>query len=133
MSPSSNAIVGWLLILVGLLSGALLGLRFRRDDFLGGYTSFRRRIVRLGHVACVALGALNVLFAATVPTTLPRHELASALWLVGAFAMPSVCWLTAWRERLRHLFFVPVLALVGAVVLVLVGLASRAVVPGASP
>ena len=43
------------------MTGAVLGLRFHRDDFLGGYGSFRRRIVRLGHIAMAALGMINVL------------------------------------------------------------------------
>jgi hypothetical protein len=54
---------GWVLVLLGLASGLFLGLGFHLDHFLGGYTSLRRRLVRLGHIALVALGALNVLWA----------------------------------------------------------------------
>ena len=35
----------------------------------------------------------------------------------------TACFLTGWRVRFRHLFVVPVLALVAAVVLVLLGAA----------
>jgi hypothetical protein len=50
-------------VLLAFATGAGLGLFFHRDDFLGGYNSFRRRIVRLGHIALAALGMLNVIFS----------------------------------------------------------------------
>jgi len=125
MHSSANEITGWSLVLVGFVSGAVLGLGFDRDDFLGGYGSFRRRIVRLGHIACVALGMLNVLFASAVAAEQPHRALASALLIAGGIAMPLVCFLTAWRAALRRLFPIPVACLVAAAVTVLVGLLAR--------
>jgi hypothetical protein len=122
-----NALAGWLLVLVGFLSGACLGLGFHREGFLGGYASFRRRIVRLGHIACVALGMLNVLFAVAVPETRRFHGAASMLLVAGGVAMPLVCFLAGWRQGFRALFVLPVACLVAAVALVLAGLL------GASP
>ena len=43
-----NFVAGWWLILAAFVSGTLIGLGFHREDFLGGYDSFRRRLVRLG-------------------------------------------------------------------------------------
>jgi hypothetical protein len=43
--------------------GLYMGAKFRREDWLGGYGSFARRMVRLGHVALVALGMMNIQFA----------------------------------------------------------------------
>ena len=57
-----NWYFGWGLILSAFVTGALLGLFFHRDDFWGGYSSYRRRIVRLGHIAQAALGMMNVLY-----------------------------------------------------------------------
>src|SRR4051794_35973183 len=77
---------GWVWILLGFLSGAAIGLRFHREDFLGGYTSFRRRIVRLGHISLVALGMLNLLFA-TSPWPAPgsvQSNIASMCFVAGA-------------------------------------------------
>ena len=34
---------------VGVVSGATIGLFFHREAFLGGYDTWRRRLVRLGH------------------------------------------------------------------------------------
>lgn len=129
MTNDANALVGWSLVLLGFLSGAALGLGFHRESFLGGYGSFRRRIVRLGHIACVALGMLNVLVAAAVPAAAPQRAVAASLFAIGGIAMPLVCFLTGWRDRFRHLFFVPVASLVAAVLVVLAGLASA----GGSP
>lgn len=114
---------GWWLILLSFLTGAAIGLFFHREDFLGGYGSFRRRIVRLGHIALAALGMLNVLFSYSPwpPPETVAGAVASAGFVAGGIAMPAVCFLTGWRERCRHLFVVPVLALVAAVVSVVVG------------
>ena len=104
---------GWLLVLAGFATGAVIGLGFHRADFLGGYASLRRRMLRLGHIALAALGLMNVLFAMS-PWPQPGSPIAttaSAAFVVGGITMPAVCFLTAWRERFRHVFAVPVIAL----------------------
>lgn len=115
--------VGWSLILAGFVSGSLLGLGFHRDEFLGGYNSLRRRLVRLGHIALIALGMLNVLFSLSAPHLVEswRVQAASVAFVVGAATMPACCFLAAWRGWFRHFFFVPVAALLLAVILVLKG------------
>ncbi len=42
--------------------------------------------------------------------------------IVGAITMPTVCFLSAWREPFRHFFFIPVSLLLGGVVLTLIEL-----------
>ena len=42
---------------------------------------------------------------------LPQPRLASAAFIVGAVTMPLVCFLSAWDDRGRYLFFVPVVSL----------------------
>jgi hypothetical protein len=115
--------IGWWLVLMAFVTGAGIGLFFHRDDFLGGYYSFRRRVVRLGHIALAALGMLNVIFSYS-PWPLPATMFgdgASIGFIAGGVAMPAVCFLTGWRESYRHLFFIPVLALMLAVVLTILG------------
>src|SRR2546423_1446230 len=97
-----NWYAGWSLILVGFVDGAVLGMFFHRDEFLGGYSSFRRRIVRLGHIALVALGIINVLFAISVPTGRPLVRCAGIAFVIGGLAMPIVCFLTGWKSGFRH-------------------------------
>jgi len=112
-----NWYIGWALILTGFAVGAVLGLFFHRDEFLGGYTAFPRRMLRLGHIALVALGMLNVLYA-IAPC---GNSLAGWLLMAGGVTMPAVCFLTALRRPCRHLFFVPVTCSVMAVVFILTG------------
>jgi hypothetical protein len=115
--------VGWWLVLAAFATGAAIGLGFHRPDFLGGYGAFRRRILRLGHIALAALGILNVVFAMSPwpSADMPTAHAASLGFIVGGLSMPAVCFLTAWRESFRHLFFIPVLALMAAVICTLIG------------
>jgi hypothetical protein len=118
-----NWYAGWGLILAAFVSGALLGLFFHRDDFWGGYSSFRRRIVRLGHIALAGLGLMNVLFSLS---PWPEQSSWQAHWagvgyVVGGLAMPAVCFLTGWNKCFRCLFVLPVTALILAVIWTLRG------------
>jgi hypothetical protein len=122
MIHSLNFVAGWWMILLAFVTGALIGLGFHREEFLGGYGSFRRRLVRLGHIALAALGGLNVLYGISpVPDGSARIDIAPGpVLLAGAIAMPVVCFLSAWRKPFRHLFFVPVTLLIAAVILILI-------------
>jgi hypothetical protein len=113
-----HLVFGWTWILAGLLAGTVEGLFFHRDEWLDGYASWSRRLSRLGHVAFVGTGLLNVAFALTVRAlSLPSAGLAwtSALLLGGAVAMPLVCLLASWRKPFRHLFALPVVLLLAGV------------------
>lgn len=121
---SLNILVGWVAMLSGALSGAVLGLFFDRDGWAGGYGSFRRRMLRLGHISFFGIGFLNLLFgltlmAVSLPTT--HSRIASAGFLVAVIAMPACCFLTAWKKPLRHLFPIPVLAVLAGIIPVLLG------------
>jgi hypothetical protein len=107
MNYPLNLIAGWTGFLAGAVSGALLGLFFHREDWLGGYTSFPRRMVRLGHIAFFGLGLINILFALSVTVRTSWTDWGSHLLVVGLVTMPLNCFLTAWRPFFRHVFFVP--------------------------
>jgi len=116
-----NWYAGWSLVLAGFVSGAAIGLGFHREAFLGGYGSLRRRMVRLGHIALAALGMLNVLFSYSPRPRAGDAVAASVLFTAGGILMPLVCFATALNGKWRHLFALPVVALVAAVVLILIG------------
>ncbi len=109
MNFPSNLLAGWLGFLAGAVTGALMGLCFHREDWLGGYGSFPRRLIRLGHIACFGLGLINILFALTAATLPPSASarLGSLCLIVGMVTMPLNCFLTAWKKPFRHLFFIP--------------------------
>ena len=108
-----NLYAGWIGILVGFATGTLQGLGFHREDFMGGYASWRRRMTRLGHISCFGLGFVNLAYAFTV-RSLGLASISpwpSTLFIVGAITMPLTCYLSAFRQPWRHLFFLPVISL----------------------
>ena len=139
--PTINLVGGWLGMLAGVLSGAVVGLFFHRDDWMGGYGSYRRRLTRLGHISFFGLGFLNLVFVATstqlfldriclaLLTVLSIAGCAILLYvmlygvalIVGAVTMPLCCFLSAWRKPLRCLFSVPVFAVTTGILSILVG------------
>ena len=116
-----NLLAAWIGFLLGCLAGAVTGLFFHGEDWLGGYASWPRRMVRLGHISFFGLGFLNLAFALTTRRLGLHAGLAApaALFVVGAAAMPLVCYLAAWRAPFRHLFCVPALSVTAGVALCL--------------
>ena len=112
----ANLLFGWVWILVGLISGTASGIYFHDADWLGGYSSWRRRLVRLGHISFLGTGILNLAFAFTAALSSEDSQLRPVSWLfmLGAVSMPSVCFLSAWKDRFRHLFVIPVASFVVA-------------------
>ena len=109
-----NLLIGWIGMLAGVVSGSIIGLYFHRDEWLGGYASFPRRMVRLGHISFFGLGFLNILFALTlsaIPLDASLAWFASWGLIAGAATMPVCCYLCAWKKNLWLLFPVPVTSL----------------------
>ena len=112
--PLLNLQVAWAWMVLGFLSGMILGINFHREDWLGGYGSFPRRLYRLGHISFFGLGAVNLMYYLTVESLANRGGAAGwPAWafIVGAVTMPVCCFATAHRPRLRALFAVPVISL----------------------
>jgi hypothetical protein len=112
--PTFNLLFAWCWITLGLLAGAVQGLGFHHETWMGGYASWRRRLTRLGHIAFLGTAMINLGFALTVPAVgLAEADVfwPGVLLIVGTVSMPTVCYLAAWRKPLRRLFFVPVLSL----------------------
>ncbi len=117
-----NLVAGWIGLMLGVVAGAVIGLFFHREDWLGGYDAFPRRMVRLGHISFIGLGILNLLFGFTIALVevgQPIVGWGSVAMVGGAITMPLCCFLTAWKKGFRHLFPVPVLLVSAAIVLLL--------------
>jgi len=122
-----NTIAAWVCVAAGVISGAIGGLFFYRESWLGGYPSWPRRLVRLGHISFLGIGLLNLSYALTIHALdwpAPPMVVSAALALAGVF-MPVACYLAAWRKPLRHLFVIPV----GCVLIGVVGLLWWRVMP----
>lgn len=110
-------------MLGGVLSGALIGLFFLKPDWLGGYGSQPRRLLRLGHIAFFGIGLLNLFYALSLDPLeipLPAARRGSLAMLVALVSMPTCCFLTAWRQPMRHLFPIPVLSAAAGILTILV-------------
>lgn len=121
-----NHVFGWLWITIGFISGMILGMKFRDDNWLGGYSAFPRRLVRLGHISFIGLGFVNILFAHSVANLSVGwvSSVASLLFIGGAVAMPACCFLVAWRRNWFYIFSVPIVFLILGGGLTLFGLIS---------
>ena len=120
-----NLIAAWAGIMLGLITGALMGLFFHKEQWLGGYNSWPRRLLRLGHIAFFGIAFLNLAFVVTASQAgFPSEEIVcpAALLMVAQFTMPLVCMLSAFKKAMRYLFVVPVASTLGGTALVLVGL-----------
>jgi hypothetical protein len=86
-------------------------------------------MTRLAHVSFFGLGFINIAFALSVShLALPRGAglvAASFCLCVGAATMPLVCYLAAWRQPFRHLFFVPVASVAAGVAIVAIEALTR--------
>ncbi|MBI4657716.1 MAG: hypothetical protein HY735_02500 [Verrucomicrobia bacterium] len=113
--PQLNLVLAWAWILLGFISGMILGLNFHRGDWLGGYGSFPRRLYRLGHISFFGLGTVNLLFFFTVRSFAnagPAVHMAAWGFVLGAITMPICCFAAAHWPKCRMFFAVPVLSLI---------------------
>lgn len=113
-APQLNLLFAWLWLVLGFVSGMLLGLFFHREDWLGGYGTLKRRLYRLAHISFFGLGMVNLCFFLTVQTlggSGSGFTLASWAFVAGAVSMPLCCLLMAHFPRCLLLFGVPVLSL----------------------
>lgn len=103
--------------MMGFFAGAVPGLFFWKENWQGGYASWRRRMIRLAHISFFGLGLINILFALSArhlslaADTAPMRA-AALLIASGAVAMPLTCYLSAWKISFRHLFILPVACMV---------------------
>jgi len=102
-------LVAWTGLFVGCIAGAIPGLFFFNKEWLGGYASWTRRMIRLAHVSFFGIGFINLSLALTASTYgISLHDHSAPIFLiVGAVAMPLVCYLSAWKPVCRHFFFIP--------------------------
>lgn len=130
----ANIRVAWWMIGVSMAVGAVLGLwsfggpvtpppGFRAFDDLP------RRLVRLGHIAAIALPALNLLYVPWMARSrwgAARRRAGCRLLLFGTVGLPSLLMAAAFWDPGRYLLPIPVAALIAAVFLLATGLSGRA-------
>jgi hypothetical protein len=121
-SVQLNLIAAWIGLLLGFVSGMLMGLKFHEPQWLGGYASYQRRMIRLGHISFFGLAMVNLMFylaAQALPPAKLSVFVASWLFVSGAVTMPICCGLMLLGPRWRHSFAIPVLSLITGATLTL--------------
>ncbi len=119
----SAAAIAWVSILLGALSGMVLGLwsfegPVRTPDWIGPYDSLPRRFLRLARIALFALGMLYLFVARQVTEAPVGPEIARiALFMMGlgTVAMPAVLIGAALWEPIKFLSAIPAFAITTAV------------------
>lgn len=128
-----NVRAAWWMIGGSMAVGAVLGLWSFGGPLAppAGFRAFDdlpRRLVRLGHIAAIALPVLNLLYVPWMARSRWGRSARRAgcrLLLVGTVALPSLLGLAAfWRPGL-YLLPIPVMALITAVCLLAAGLGGR--------
>jgi predicted MFS family arabinose efflux permease len=111
-----NLALAWVLVLLGFASGFGLGLHFHKENWLGGYASFKRRLYRLAHISFFGLAVANLMFYFTAREWAGGWTVTAASWgfVIGAVSMPLCCVLMASFPKLRSLFALPVFSLLMA-------------------
>jgi len=122
MKSNPNLFLAWLWILLGFVTGMILGIFFHDEKWLGGYASFKRRMYRLGHISFFGLGVANLLFWVTLHNLSASStllEVASWAFITGAVTMPLCCVVMAHFPKAHPVFAVPVVSLITGAALTL--------------
>jgi hypothetical protein len=108
-----NISFGWLWILVGILLGAFMGMFAFNGPLpspVGDYTSLPRRMLRLSHIAFIALAIINILYGHEIDKLRIRNKLkrlGSRFLIWGAILMPTLLIFAAFFEPAKYLTMVP--------------------------
>lgn len=119
-----NVVFGWCWLFLGILGAMWIGLHAFTPDWLGGYASLSRRLLRLGHIAFMALSLTNVLYgfcldSVYLPVRLKRTG--SLAMIITAVGMPLSCLVSMLDISFRFIFSVPVISFCVSVLIMIIG------------
>ena len=130
---AANIRTAWWMIGASMAVGAVLGLwsfggPLSPPPGFRAFDDLPRRLVRLGHIAAIALPALNLLYVPWMARSRwsgPMRRTGCRLLLFGTVALPTLLMLAAFWGAGRYLLPIPVAALIVAVGLLAAGLPGR--------
>jgi hypothetical protein len=126
-----NRLFGWSLFLFGILYGDWLGTfvfngPLVAPSIFADYASLPRRLIRFAHIACMALGMVNILYGHEIDRlrlSEPWRRFGSNSMMLAGLLMPIVLTGAAFQIAWKWALPVPSTAAFIAVVIVVVGLA----------
>ncbi len=128
-----NVRCAWWMIAASMLAGALMGLYafgepLPAPDRLETYGAVPRRLLRLAHIAAVALPIINLHYVSWMersPFPEPKRRCAYRLLLAGTLGLPVLLTVAAFFRPALYALPVPVTALLGSIVSLARGLAGN--------
>ena len=128
-----NRTVGWISLVVGIATGLVMGLwsfdgPMTTPAWLGEYGDTARRLARLGHIAFIGLGIINILLAHELPQSAlsaRAQRIASRHMNFGNIVLPITLFLAAaWRPA-KYAMAIPATAVFVALCLAAWGAIGR--------
>lgn len=124
-APERNRAIGFSSLLVGVLSGMILGLwsfggPLPVPEVIGTYDALARRFLRLGHIAFFGLGIINLAIAGhsrSLGFTRTRQNWALTLMNLGNLGLPPLLVAAAFVPGLLYLMPFPVACVLAALIL----------------
>jgi amino acid transporter len=134
---SRNRVTGWTSLAVGVGVGLVMGLwsfdgPLRPPAWIGEYGDTSRRLVRLGHIAFIGLGLIDILIERElVRSALGHRSRAIASWamVIGNVILPITLFVSAVFLPFKYFMGVPAGAVFLALVLTAYGARSHAPSP----
>lgn len=122
-----NVTFGWAWLLAGLIVGAVMGMWSFGGPLpspVGDYTSLPRRLLRLAHIAFIALAIINILYGYEIDKARLSNQLkrtGSVCMMLGAILMPIFLIAAAFIEPLKYLTMISATLVIVAVAVMVVG------------
>jgi hypothetical protein len=133
-----NRSVGWLSLALGVGSGLVLGMwsfdgPVEVPHWIGAYGDTSRRLVRLGHIALIGLGILDILLGRELPRSSlgPRaRRIASWAMIFGNAFLPLTLFAAGFAPAWKYAMSVPATSVFVALCLAAWGARAGDGVPG---
>ena len=122
-----NISFGWIWILCGIILGAIMGMWSFNGPFpspVGDYTSLPRRMLRLSHIAFIALAIINILYGYEIDKIKANRKLkrfGSNFMIYGAILMPLLLLIAVFIEPFKYLTIIPALFIIISLFIIVIG------------
>ena len=119
-----NISFGWIWILVGIILGAVMGMWSFNSPFIspvGDYVSLPRRMLRLSHIAFIALAIINILYGYEIDKVKLKERykrLGSNCMMYGAILMPLILLSSVFIESFKYLTVIPTILVIVSLIIV---------------
>ncbi len=128
-----NRLFGWCLFLAGIVYGMGLGTfvfdgPLAAPELVADYASLPRRMIRFAHIACMALGVVNVLYGLEIDrlaVSARLRRVGSSAMIAAGTLMPAFLTLAAFHNPWKWGLAVPSTAALVAVAVLVRGLARK--------